>query len=112
MYFIWPWQRCFLTIFQGWLGSIVVSTNLLPWMVTVHMMPALAIVAMLIYIVCKSTNEDEALVVRKENRMLNGIIATCIVLLLTQIILGTQVREAIDSIAVALGENKKSRVGR
>ncbi len=29
--------------FQGWLGSIVVSTNLVAWIVTVHMMLALAI---------------------------------------------------------------------
>jgi cytochrome c oxidase assembly protein subunit 15 len=32
--------------FQGWLGSIVVSTNLVAWIVTVHMLLALAIVAL------------------------------------------------------------------
>src|ERR1700712_3390177 len=31
--------------FQGWLGSIVVSTNLVAWIVTVHMLLALAILA-------------------------------------------------------------------
>lgn len=96
-----------LTIFQGWLGSIVVSTNLLPWMVTVHMIPALIIVAMLIYIVQKSRNLNLDLYVSKSDKILNSVIVVCIVLLLTQIILGTQVREAIDSIASSLGESNR-----
>ena len=39
----------FLVGFQAWMGSIVVSTNLLAWIVTVHMLLALAIVAISIY---------------------------------------------------------------
>ena len=39
---------------QGWLGSLVVSTNLLPVMVTIHMGLALVIVAMLLYAVDRS----------------------------------------------------------
>src|ERR1700761_6494747 len=35
--------------FQGWLGSIVVSSNLVAWIVTVHMLLALAILAISIY---------------------------------------------------------------
>ncbi|MGZ3891290.1 MAG: COX15/CtaA family protein, partial [Mucilaginibacter sp.] len=34
--------------FQGWLGSIVVSSNLVAWIVTVHMLLALAILAICI----------------------------------------------------------------
>src|ERR1700744_884927 len=34
--------------FQGWLGSIVVSSNLVSWIVTVHMLLALAILAICI----------------------------------------------------------------
>ena len=40
-----------LTGVQGYLGSLVVSTNLLPVMVTVHMALALVIVALLLYAV-------------------------------------------------------------
>jgi heme a synthase len=36
--------------FQGWLGSFVVSTNLTPWTITVHMFVAMVIVALLIYL--------------------------------------------------------------
>jgi len=53
-------------ILQGWFGSIVVSTNLTTWTVTVHM---------------------------------KGLLLACIVTLLAQIFLGTQVRESIDRIA-------------
>ena len=39
----------FLVGFQAWLGSIVVSTNLVAWIVTLHMLIALGIVAISIY---------------------------------------------------------------
>ena len=40
--------------FQGWLGSLVVSTNLLSVMITVHMAFDLVLVAVLIYAVARS----------------------------------------------------------
>src|SRR5690606_5762013 len=39
-----------LVIFQGWIGSIVVSTNLLHWMITLHMFLALLLVCLLLYV--------------------------------------------------------------
>src|SRR5690349_15589961 len=36
-----------LVAFQGWIGSVVVSTNLTPWIITLHMFLALVIVALL-----------------------------------------------------------------
>ena len=93
-----------LVIFQGWLGSIVVSTNLLPWMVTVHMIPALVIVVLLIYLVIKSKYYEHKVVFVKKNKAINLVLGIGVLLLFTQIILGTQVREAIDVIALRLGE--------
>jgi cytochrome c oxidase assembly protein subunit 15 len=93
-----------LVVFQGWLGSIVVSTNLLPWMVTVHMIPALVIVVMLIYLVIKSENYTQMVVFSQKNLAINIVLGICILLLFIQIILGTQVREAIDVIALRLTE--------
>src|SRR5688572_2819332 len=40
--------------FQGWLGSIVVSTNLTAWTITLHMFLALVIVALLVLLIVRS----------------------------------------------------------
>jgi heme a synthase len=36
--------------FQGWIGAKVVDSNLKPFMVTIHMLIALVIVALLLYV--------------------------------------------------------------
>ena len=79
--------------FQGWIGSVVVSTNLMPWTITVHMFLALLIVALLIYVVHRTSYITEI------NSSLGfwWLIASMAVLLV-QILLGTQVREAIDQL--------------
>lgn len=107
-----------LTGFQGWLGSLVVSTNLLPIMVTVHMGLALLIVALLLYAAHRARwpHEEAALdnqVVLQTLGEQDEEVATATglrwllwgTLLLTfgQIIIGTQVREEIDQIASAAG---------
>jgi cytochrome c oxidase assembly protein subunit 15 len=92
-----------LTGFQGWLGSLVVSTNLLPELVTVHMALALLIVAMLIYAVDRS--QQDRLVKVSSIGAVSGKLMPLLVLAalctFAQIVLGTQVREQIDVVAVA-----------
>jgi cytochrome c oxidase assembly protein subunit 15 len=92
-----------LTGFQGWLGSLVVSTNLLPELVTVHMALALLIVAMLIYAVDRS--QQEKLVTTGSYSEVSGRLMPLLVLAAVctfgQIVLGTQVREQIDIVAMA-----------
>lgn len=92
-----------LTGAQGWLGSLVVSTNLLPVMVTVHMGLALVIVAMLIYAVERSQrawrgSNPQPLA---PDSTLTGWLVLAILLTFSQIVLGTQVREQVDMIASA-----------
>ena len=84
-----------LVSFQGWIGSFVVSSNLTPWTITVHMFLALVIVAMLVYLVHTSSPE------KREVYSPTGFwwMMACIAVLLVQILLGTQVREAIDNVA-------------
>ena len=86
-----------LVIFQGWIGSFVVSTNLTPWTVTVHMLLAFVIIALLAYLI-DATSESEDV-----NSTL-GVwwLAACIAVVLIQTLLGTQLREAIDMAALAL----------
>lgn len=79
--------------FQGWLGSFVVSSNLTPWTITVHMFLALLIVALLIYIVHQSSFRTEI-----PSSLGFWWLMACMTVLLVQILLGTQVREAIDHV--------------
>lgn len=93
-----------LVAFTGWIGSIVVSTNLLAWMITVHMLLALALVAVLLY----SHRRAARLLATKQvtnpmPRKIFGLLLVASILMLIQVILGTQVREGIDRVSFAMG---------
>jgi len=86
-----------MVLFQGWLGGQVVLTGLSEWLITVHMILAMAIMAVLLYAAYKATSEF--LSVELSNNIRRGLFWTGIVLLiftLGQTVLGTQVREAVD----------------
>jgi cytochrome c oxidase assembly protein subunit 15 len=99
-----------LTGVQGWLGSLVVSTNLLPIMVTIHMGLALVIVAVLLYAVERarrdwSASADDALVaLPPAGRALQLGLWLALGLTFAQIVLGTQVREEVDMVAATSTE--------
>jgi cytochrome c oxidase assembly protein subunit 15 len=86
-----------LTLFQAWIGSVVVSTNLLPGTITLHMVLALVIVNVLIYGAFKASadfihiNMDERL---RKKLYLGGLLVLGLTII--QLVLGTQVREVID----------------
>jgi len=85
--------------FQGWIGSFVVSSNLTPWTITVHMFLALVIVALLIYLVYRS---NPAQIVVANGSVSAWWLLACMAVLLVQVLLGTEVREGIDSLAPEL----------
>lgn len=93
-----------LVLFQGWIGSIVVSTNLLPWMITVHMMLALFIVGLLLYVHFRAYGLKYPVVrqTNKPNQLFN-ILSVGLIFMVGQIVLGTQVREQVDLVAVEFG---------
>jgi heme a synthase len=93
--------------FQGWLGSVVVATNLAPWMVTIHMLVAIVIVCILIYTVARSFTGKVAVGTIANKSLLNKLLLFLLMASLIQIVLGTQVRETIDEIALALGESQR-----
>lgn len=79
---------------QGWFGSIVVATNLVPWTITVHLFLALLIIGIQLKILFSISKKSRFLV-----DLPKGIkISLFLVLLITfyQMFLGTQVRESID----------------
>lgn len=91
--------------FQGWIGSIVVSTNLTPWVVTVHMFLAMVIVAMLIWLVHVAQRNSPLPVNSIAGNpaiLTNVLLGLCMLVLLVQIMLGTQVRETIDLVATQI----------
>ncbi|SFF42859.1 COX15/CtaA family protein [Thermoflexibacter ruber] len=92
----------FLVGFQGWLGSVVVATNLKPVTITLHMILALVIVNLLIYTVTRSYNTVFHTEQVTKKGLLNTIFIICMGLMLVQIVLGTQVRETIDEISASL----------
>jgi cytochrome c oxidase assembly protein subunit 15 len=93
--------------FQGWLGSVVVATNLAPWMVTVHMLVAIVIVFLLIYTVSRSFTGIVRVGPIVNKRLINNVLYVLLTASVIQIILGTQVREALDEIAATLAGNKR-----
>ncbi|MGK0673039.1 MAG: COX15/CtaA family protein [Halothiobacillaceae bacterium] len=85
--------------FNGWLGKVVVSSNLHPAMITTHMVASLLVVASLVLAINHS--------LRDTLRMsLDGALSTRtwlivgMVLTIVQIALGVQVRERIDILSL------------
>ncbi|MEM6845163.1 MAG: COX15/CtaA family protein [Bacteroidota bacterium] len=90
---------------QGWVGSIVVSTNLLPGMITFHMLLALIIVGLLIYVVFQTRVQLHS--IAPFSVKLKAILIGLLVLTLGQILMGTQVRESVDIVAKELGDEQR-----
>ena len=77
--------------FQAWLGKTVVDSNLAPFKITFHMLMALLIIALLIYLV----NSSSKYAIQR-NKIFTNFLFVGIVLTLIQIVLGTQVRQFVD----------------
>ncbi len=97
-----------LTGFQGWLGSIVVSTNLLPGMITIHMLLALLIISALIALVYNAYPNPNFSSHSKEFSKLKYIFLIMLIALVPQFILGTEVRESVDMLSKNFGFDNRS----
>ena len=95
-----------LTGFQGWLGGRVVAHELAAWIVTVHLIVALVIVQMLLYVTVVSEDKPKGLSPRlsggdkrpsRGDKPLGLSIGVLISITLIQIALGTQVRGGVDA---------------
>lgn len=95
--------------FQGWLGSKVVSTELHPVMVTSHMLLAIVIVFILLYAVARSYNGVVSVEKINQKSSLSNWLFLIILLTTIQVVLGTQVRESVDSVSKLLGERYRNK---
>ncbi len=87
--------------FQGWIGSIVVSTNLLEGMITLHMFLAVVQVLLMAYTVhfAQSTLRIKNFKRFSVSNFTKLLLILNLVFSLGQVLLGTQVREQIDALA-------------
>lgn len=99
---VWSSAAAFvLVLFQGWLGGRVVETGLDEWLITLHMMLAMLIMLVLIYAVFRAMDDrlDFSFELSSSTwRKLYGISLAVLLLTIAQMVLGTQVREAVDVI--------------
>ncbi|WP_298517388.1 COX15/CtaA family protein [uncultured Kordia sp.] len=112
----WYWKKqkiitllSFFTVagmgFQAWLGKTVVDSNLAPFKITIHMVMALIIVAVLLYIVHNTSNKIKA---HKSDNVFTKLLYVSIILTIIQTILGTQVRQFVDEQIKTIGETSQS----
>lgn len=88
---------------QGWLGAKVVATELMPGMITIHMLLAIVIVFILLYLFTWSTFSQGLFKSDKNEPLLNKLGMVVLGLSFVQILLGTQVREHMDEVIHTLG---------
>ncbi|ASJ75105.1 Heme A synthase [Granulosicoccus antarcticus IMCC3135] len=85
---------------QGWLGSQVVATNLHTGLITLHMLLAQVIVGVLIAALIRSGRANyRDIRIDRLPRLFYPLFIVAMVAGLLQLIMGTQVREAVDLIA-------------
>jgi heme a synthase len=86
---------CFLMGFQAWLGKTVVDSVLNPYKITTHMLAALLIVAVQLYVIY-SVQENKK--IKTFDNEFKWVLYAALGLTVVQIIFGTQVRESVDAI--------------
>ncbi len=108
---IWLWKddKRFLILsiftvvamgFQAWLGKTVVDSNLSPYKITVHMVMALVIVAVILYLIFLAKTHFKN---QKFDKLFKNVLIVATLLTLVQIVLGTQVRQYVDDQIKSIG---------
>jgi cytochrome c oxidase assembly protein subunit 15 len=87
---------CVLMGFQAWLGKTVVDSVLNPVKITTHMLAALLIVAFQLITIYTVQKNKKSLTF---DRKFNWILVISLVLTIIQVVLGTSVREHVDTIS-------------
>lgn len=94
-------------LFEGWLGAKVVSSELMPGMITIHMLGSVIILGLLVLAILKTYFIEGLLNMLSNTRDIRFLILVSILLSIGQILFGTQIREGIDLAQQSLGyENR------
>ncbi|WP_309608861.1 COX15/CtaA family protein [Flavobacterium sp.] len=104
---LFSWLSVILMGFQGWLGATVVYSVLNPVRITLHMMVALLIVSLLLYIISQVNPKTYNF---KVDKIFKNVLIATLILTFIQIVLGTQVRQYVDEQVKILGYQQMSLV--
>ena len=99
------WLSCLFlagTLFEAWLGKLVVDTNLAVVKITLHMLGALFL-AIIPVLILHKLNEEKFV----HDKTLRTISVIALIILLVQIIIGTDVREQVDEVSKALNYQQR-----
>lgn len=92
--------------FNGWLGGRVVETGLDINLITIHMMLAIVMMALLLYAAFQATSDKWSLTLQPTARKwLMGVGILLLIFTLAQLVLGTEIREAVDKIKFVTPRN-------
>ena len=100
------WLSCLFligTLFEAWLGKLVVDTNLAVVKITLHMIAALFL-AIIPVIILHKLNNDKIV----HDKTLRTITTIALIILLIQIIIGTDVREQVDAVSASLNYTQRN----
>lgn len=99
------WGVVFAMGVQGWLGATVVFSVLEPVKITIHMVMALVIVALLLYLIHRTRSFHPGF---KRDKKTENLLWIALGSTFIQIVLGTQVRQFIDEQIDTLGQHAKN----
>ena len=99
------WLTAFLMGFQAWLGATVVYSVLSPVKITIHMVMALVIVAVILYLLQLTQPETGN---KYKSGIFQNLMILALILTLIQVVLGTQVRQLVDEQIKAVGSEAKT----
>ncbi len=101
------WLVVFMMGFQAWLGATVVYSVLNPVKITIHMVMALVIVAVILYILHLVKPKSVQL---KKDGIFSKLLWASLFFSLIQIVLGTQVRQFVDTQVKKFGYDDMSLI--
>lgn len=94
---------------NGWLGSRVVATELAQYMITIHLSLAVLVVFALLFVYNQSSLKATPHFSENKSGGLKGLLLLTLVLTLSQVLLGTFVRESLDEVVKQIGyENRNN----
>ena len=92
---------------NGWLGSRVVATELVQYLITLHFLLAILVVFALLFVVVRAKSNEPLTAFQGPQPRLKWLLIAGLVLTVGQILLGTQVRTALDTVIRQLGYEQR-----